>query len=163
MFLTFGSQSKQRHEKASELQKHIMRLKHIFTSAKKCKGMNPNTFKWISTLGIVVLWLYQIFVTKVHIENLVSIQNIEKVFKWRYWKWTCILQLEIESSSYELNCVLTLVLGLWSMLGHKREWKLGECVETHMFESRKMQKRWVSNILKWESLVEFQIVLNFWD
>ncbi len=50
-----------------------MGFKHILTSVRKCKRMNPNTFKWIPTVGIGVLWVSQIFVTNVYIKNLVSI------------------------------------------------------------------------------------------
>ncbi len=142
-----------------------MGLKHILTSVRKCKGMNPNSFKWIPTLRIGVLWVSQIFVTKVHIENLVSIDlylSHWKGLQMKILKWTCIFHLEIESSNYELNCVLTLALGLRSMLRYKRGRRLGEFVETHTFwvwkncKSGESQTFWNGNHL-WSSKL-FQIL-----
>jgi len=112
-------------------------LKHILTSVRKCKGMSPNSFKCIPTLGIGVLWVSQLFVTKVHIENLVSIDlylNHWKGLQMKILKMNLHFPFGDWKFQLWIKLCSDLSLGLWSMLGHKRGWRLGECVKIQAFE-----------------------------
>jgi hypothetical protein len=75
---------------------NVFKFKNNFTSVKECKEVSPNFPKGIFYLGVGILWVFQFFVIKVWISNLVQMEpfllneNISKFWKefefsiWRF-------------------------------------------------------------------------------
>jgi hypothetical protein len=69
---------------------------HVHGSVGKCEGMNPNTPKWVPTLGIRVMMNSRII--KWRLQGSKSLDwkipyTIGKLLKWRCLKWVCMTHL----------------------------------------------------------------------
>lgn len=83
---------------------NIFKFKHNFTSVKECKKVSPNFPKGDFHLGVGILWIFQIFVIKLTISNLVQTKTfspIENIFKfWEEFEFS-IWRFEIQIMTKE--------------------------------------------------------------